>query len=156
MKRIDEENFLNEVKRCIQEQDGLCSISGMANRMAARPEYADLNEGQIYRRFRLAGLRLFGRMVGRTSNGPAGSREYEWAVKLGESNYYRHLTEEEKQKFDDYTIDWRNSMSASDIQAMMLLDDQEKSEELRNNFFANVIGRFKQSTGLWIARATKY
>lgn len=156
MNRTDDLNFLEEIKRCEREQDGLSSIAGMVQVLKNKPEYAGALESSIYYRLRKSGLRLFGKMQNGTSCGPAGMREYEWAIKMGDYNIYRHLTPEEKEKFNEYTLDWSHNLSPQEIQHLVLLEDREIGEQVRESFYEGVIQRFLADVGQQIARATKH
>lgn len=153
MNCLDDKVFLEEVKRCACEQDGLASVSGISEYAARREEYADLSESQVYYRMRKAGMRLFGEMQEGKSEGPAGKREYEWAVKLAGLNLYRHMTAEERALFNSYTIEWNSKFTPEEIQHFLLLDNYE---EYRKNFYEGVIMRMLHNKGILISRATKH
>jgi hypothetical protein len=126
MNCIDDKNFLEEIKRCEREQDGLASIAGVAEYWSTLDEYKGLNENQIRYRATKAAKRLFGTMSEGKSAGPAGTREYEWAVKLTGLNWYRHMTADEHALFNSYTIEWNSKHTPEEIQRYALLDSPDE------------------------------
>ena len=95
----DGEYFNKEIERCSKEQDCLASISGIV-RKAKRDieEFKELSDRQVERRFSDVALTHYGE-YGDSEGGLTGVREREWAIKLGDYNEYRALSEEEYQLF---------------------------------------------------------
>jgi hypothetical protein len=87
----DREKYLEEIKLCVKNQDGLSTLSGMSRKLLKEGYFTSEYTG----RYRLAkvGKELFGDTKELISHGTEGSREYVWAIKVNDYNVYRSLTE---------------------------------------------------------------
>ena len=81
----DDEFFVQEIEKCVKEQNGLASISGVANIYSFTAEGRDKSYSQNKRRMSAAAKRQFGN-YGDKKGGLSGMREREWAIKLSDKN----------------------------------------------------------------------
>ena len=161
----DKELVLEEITSCIQTQDGLATVSGMARKFTAQEHYD--NENTARRRLSLAANQLFGETKGLTSHGEAGVREYMWAIKVDDCNHYRMLTEKENEIFNNII----SSVYCSEpekVKKACLLEQQlkqkkinvdeyfEQKDILGLNLFTDCIFKFRELTGEIIIRCTKH
>ena len=161
----DQNKYLEEIKLCIQNQDGLSTISGMSRKLLVDGYFTNLNTGR-YRMSRV-GKELFGETKELISHGTAGSREYVWAIKLNDYNKYRHMTPEEEKRFDDIIITFY-SAAPDKIKKVELLEKQLRNKEINSDeyfelkdrygldTFSQCIYKFKEETGYMIVRCTKH
>ena len=95
----DEKIYMEKIKHCVDEHEGLSTITGMVNELERDGQgYSSKSTGK--RRLGKAGKRLFGDAKDLTSYGVAGTREYIWAIRLDIYNTHRLLTEEEEKIFN--------------------------------------------------------
>lgn len=161
----DKELVLEEITSCIQTQDGLATVSGMARKFTAQEHYD--NENTARRRLSLAANQLFGETKGLTSHGEAGVREYMWAIKIDDYNHYRMLTDKENEVFNNI-ISSVYSSEPEKVKKACLLEQQlkqkkinideyfEQKDILGLNLFTDCIFKFKELTGEMIVRCTKH
>lgn len=155
-------------KELIEKQpEHLASISAMTKEVQKQTEFENLSERAIMARLSKAGEIGFGITKEEGSHGQYGSREYVWAIKLDGPIYYRYFSAEEKKLFDDLTVGLY-SANPEKIQKLALLDQSlrdgemtskeyiEKREALGVLVFSEVLYKFKEKTGLVVARATKH
>ena len=159
---IDDTYFDREIDRCIREQDGLASISGMANKARLEvKEYEDLADSSLRYRLGKAAARGYG------SNGSLGFRQREWAIKLDDYNHYRPLSEEEYRVFIEITSEYQEKNPEKSIEKEKLeirlrekeidVDEYFKlvdSQEL--SVFPQIMWEFSARTGLKLVLATGY
>lgn len=162
----DDTFFNNEIDRCVKEQEGFASISGIANKAKKEEEYKNLSESQIKRRMSSAGKRNYGKF-GDFEGGIKGIREREWAIKIDDYNHYRPLTEEEYKIFLEITSAFYTSAPEK------LIEKKKLEEQLRNDeiskeryfelvdmygldSFSEIYTEFTKRTGQIISLATQY
>lgn len=163
----DGEYFNKEIERCSKEQDCLASISGIA-RKAKRDieEFKELSDRQVERRFSDVALTHYGE-YGDSEGGLTGVREREWAIKLGDYNEYRALSEEEYQLFVKIASIFYSKDAEKLIQKKKLEKQLKKGEisvktyfdsvEMHNlDSFPDILQEFKAQTGYSIVLASKY
>ena len=162
----DDAFFNNEIDRCIQEQSGLASISGIANIAGQKEEYKSYSESHIKKRMASAGKRNYGK-YGNIVGGIKGIREREWAIKLDNYNHYRPLTEEEKEIFLEitsiyYTAAPDKLIEKKKLEEQLRNDEISKDEYFRKidlyelDLFGDIMFEFKRRTGFQITLATQY
>lgn len=161
----DQTIYLDEIKECVAHQDGLSTLSGMARKYAEQGLYN--SEHTARRRLTKAGENLFGITKDLTSAGPAGMREYLWAIKLDDYNHYRLMTEAEEKRFDEIIANCY-SIEPEKIKKAKLLEDQLRNKEITTDeyfrvqdtlgldTFKDCIFKFKEETGEMIVRCTKH
>ena len=166
LKFKDEKMYLEEIKECVEIQDGLSTLSGMVRKME-RDNPTQKSLKNTTRRMSKAGTKLFGDPTVAGKPGKVGSREYIWAIKLNDYNGYRLMTEEEEKLFDDI-ISKCYTLSPEKIKKKELLKDQLKQNEIDVqqyfeleelyglNTFKDCIFKFKEQTGHMIVRCTKH
>ena len=161
----DREKYLEEIKLCVKNQDGLSTLSGMSRKLLKEGYFTNEFTG----RYRLAkvGKELFGETKELISHGTEGSREYVWAIKLNDYNIYRSLTEKEEKVFDKIITECYGAQPEK-IKKMQLLEDQLRSKvidsdeyfELKEkyglNTFRDCLYKFQEETGYTIVRCTKH
>lgn len=157
--------FMEEIQLCIDNQDGLSTIAGMARKFTAQGQFNKINTAE--RSLRRVGTRLFGDTKEISSYGEQGRREYIWAIKLDDLNIYRLMTPEEEKIFDELITIYYSS-SADKIKQLALLEETFKTtdmnkedylfrkESLGLNLFSEVIQRFKLETDLQVVKCTKH
>ena len=95
LKFKDEKMYLEEIKECVETQDGLSTLSGMVRKIERENStLKGFRNGTM--RMSKAGTKLFGDPTVAGKPGKVGSREYIWAIKLNDYNGYRLMTEEEE------------------------------------------------------------
>lgn len=161
----DQTIYLDEIKECVTHQDGLSTLSGMARKYTKQGLYN--SEHTAKRRLIKAGEDLFGITKDLTSAGPAGTREYLWAIKIDDYNHYRLMTEAEEKRFDEIIIGCYSS-EPEKIKKEKLLEDQLRNKEITTDeyfrmqdtlgldTFKDCIFKFKEETGEMIVRCTKH
>ena len=166
LKLKDEKIYLEEIKDCVEIQDGLSTLSGMVRKME-RDNPTQKSLKNTTRRMSKAGTKLFGDPTVVGKPGKVGSREYIWAIKLNDYNGYRLMTEEEEKLFDDI-ISKCYTLPPEKIKKKELLKDQLKQNEIDVqqyfeleelyglNTFKDCIFKFKEQTGHMIVRCTKH
>lgn len=159
---IDDTYFNKEIDRCIKEQDGLASISGISNKAKLEvKEYAPLAESSLRYRMTKAAARGYG------ENGSLGFREREWAIKLDDYNHYRALTAEEYGIFAEITSDYQSKVPEKSIEKEKLeIRLREKEIDVDEYFrlvdgqelsvFPQIMWEFSARTGLKLVLATGY
>lgn len=166
----DAETYLQLVK---EANDNLCSLTGMACKLQfLYPDtWGKYSESQIRNRLRKVGKAMFGdtnfpSKPEERSNGPMGYREYCWAIKEGDFNEYRFLTEEEDKIFDNLLNSYH--VSSKDIALKEIVDKELKNKLLEGSiskeeyvaassqieFFPQLLSKFKKLTGKTLAHAT--
>lgn len=163
----DGEYFNKEIERCSKEQDCLASISGIARKAKVEvEELKDLSNSQLERRFSDVALTHYGE-YGDSEGGLTGVREREWAIKLGDYNEYRALSEEEYQLFVKIASIFYSKDAEKLIQKKKLEKQLKKGEisvktyfdsvEMYNlDSFPDILQEFKAQTGYSIVLASKY
>lgn len=161
----DQTLYLDEIKECVENQDGLATLSGMARKYTEQGVFD--SERTARRRLTKAGVELFGKTNELTSIGPAGMREYLWAIKLDDYNHYRLMTEGEEKRFDEIIVSCYTA-ELDKVKKAKLLEDQLKKKEidvdeyfeiqdrLGLDTFKDCIFKFKEETGEMIVRCTKH
>ena len=163
----DGEYFNKEIERCAKEQDCLASISGIA-RKAKRDikEFELLSNSQIERRFSDVALTHYGE-YGDLKGGLTGTREREWAIKVGDYNEYRALSAEEYNLFIEIASVFYSKDAEKLIQKKKLENQLKEGEiDVKSYFdkidyynldsFPDILAEFKTRTGLSIVLASKY
>lgn len=165
--QYDDGYFNKEIERCVKEQKGLASISGIANRAKRDvPEYKDYADSSITYRMSKAASRNYGK-CGSSEGGLTGIREREWAIKLSDYNDYRPLTEEEYKIFISITGDYHKKNPEKVLEKskleMQLKDREIDIEEYFSlidvcelDLFPQIILEFEARTGFKIVLATEY
>lgn len=162
---INEINAVEEIRRCIVEQCGLSTISGMARVFTARKFYP--SERTAERRLTKILTRLFGITKDKGSVGELGSREYIWAIKLDDLNHYRFITDEENMIFDSiisrYYAERPEQIKQDELYKDAVFGNEMTPEEYFLHIqeepsmtFYDCLMQFLAKTGHMIARATKY
>lgn len=161
----NEQMFMQEIQQCVDTQDGLSTIAGMARKFTSQGKFTKVNTAE--RSLRKTGNRLFGVTKELGSHGEKGFREYIWAIKIDDMNIYRLMTKEEEEKFDDF-IEKYYSSATDKIKMLALLEDtfettdMEKKEYLLEkkklglDLFGQVIKLFHAETGLLVVKCTKH
>lgn len=163
----DDEFFVQEIEKCVKEQHGLASISGVANIYSFTEEGRTKSFSQNERRMSAAAKRQFGN-YGDKKGGLSGMREREWAIKLSDNNEYRRLTNDERELLHKIAEAYYEG-KGEDIIEQKRKEKQWLSNEIGeteykiylraqvNNFFDAVIQNFKiASGGHQLVLATKY
>ena len=172
----DSEAYLNLVR---ESNNGLCTISGMGRKLALLyPDtWGKRSQSNVEYRLRKAGISLFGKTnlpIYRQQDqeerysGPYGYKEYCWAIKIDNLNKYRHLTEDELEKFKILIESY--GVTKEDI-ALKEQYDKKKLQELKedkitkeeyilamehNELFPELLSRFKELTGCTLVKATQH
>lgn len=161
----DKKIYTDEINYCIERQNGLSTVAGMARKYVRQGEYE--NENTARRRLNKSGVELFGKTDGLSAAGEIGVREYVWAIKVNDFNQYRFMTEEEEQIFNDIIMSCFSG-DVETIKSLGLLDDMlknkeidvdeyfEKKERFGNYNFQGCLFQFKKETGEVLVRATKH
>lgn len=161
----DREKYLEEIKLCVKNQDGLSTLSGMSRKLLKEGYFTSEYTGRY--RLAKAGKELFGNTKELISHGTAGSREYVWAIKVNDYNIYRSLTEQEEKIFDDIIIGCYGAQPEK-IKKMQLLEDKLRNKEIDSdeyfnqkdryglNTFRDCLYKFQEETGYTIVRCTKH
>jgi hypothetical protein len=159
---VDDSYFDKEIDRCIKEQDGLASISGMANKAKLEvKEYEGLADSSLRYRLSKAAARGYG------PNGSHGFREREWAIKLDDYNHYRPLSDEEYRIFAEVTSEYQGKHPDKSIEKEKLeIRLREKEIDVDEYFrlvdsqelsvFPQIMWEFSARTGLKLVLATGY
>lgn len=164
----DQQLYLDEIKRCVKEQDGLATLSGMSRRFIQEHKVESCKEKALSRRMSKAGESLFGKTKDLCSKGPEGSREYVWAIKVNDYDEYRSMTEEEEKLFNDIIASYYMT-EPEKVKKRALLDEKYRHsedmskedyftevEKLGLNLFNECIGFFATQTGEIVTRCTKH
>ena len=162
----DDAFFNNEIDRCIQEQSGLASITGIAKIASQKEEYKEYSENHIKKRMASAGKRNYGKF-GDVVGGVKGVREREWAIKIDNYNHYRPLSEEEREIFLEitsafYTAAPEKLIEKKKLEEQLRNDEISKDEYFRKidlyelDLFGDIMFEFKRRTGFQITLATQY
>lgn len=158
--------YLDEINRCIQEQDGLSTISGMARKMVREGKFDSVSTAR--RQLAQSGNRLFGKIVELTGKGIAGTRERIWAIKENDYNRYRLMNQEEEKRFNEiielyYTSDVDRVKKAALLEETYKNSEDmtkeeyfEQKERLGLNIFRDCIFQFANETGLMVVHCTKH
>lgn len=155
------------VEKVHENENRLSSVAGMTRSLQSEDkEYADMEFTTLYYQLGKAGKLTYGKtnLTPYTEyEGIYGSRYSVWAVKVDDFNHYRYFTEEETKIFDDIISCFYGS-DPEKIKQLAILDDAFKHEELSKeeyfqkkdeldlDFFAQCVQRFREKTGLIIAR----
>lgn len=164
LNKKDKELYMNEIERCVKEQDGLSTVAGMARKYMSNNEYDDLRTAQ--RRLGKTGEKLFGKTALKTK-GIIGMREYVWAIKLDDYNHYRYMSIEEQQIL--YQImETYYTVEPEKILKLALLDESLKNKEievdeyfnlkerLNLSSFSECLKQFSMETGWTVVRASRH
>lgn len=160
-----EEKVLSIITDCIDRQEGLATISGISRKLVAEGFYNSLSTAK--RRVSQACLKLFGQTNVLISHGTKGSREYVWAIKLGDLNRYRSMTQQEEKLFNNiiqnlYNKDVDKVKKANLLKSLLrngeigVEEYFEIEERLGLDSFKDCIFRFKEETGFMIVRASRH
>lgn len=165
---FDDEYFNKEVVRCVKEQQGLATISGISRKARVEEKrYKELSYSQVERRMSAAGERQFGK-YGNANGGISGQRNRIWAIKVDNINTYRLFTEEEKAFFVRLIKTKYTSAPDDALMLKLKLEEQLRNKEISSeeyfalldlhdlNFFSAIIQTFKDLTGYQIVLATEY
>lgn len=161
----DKALYLDEIKKCVETQDGLATISGMSNKFVRQGIYNSQRTAE--RRLAKVGVELFGVTKEILSHGEAGSREYVWAIKIDDYNHYRLPTPEEEKRFDEIIATCYSSnvdkvkkaaLLESSLRAKVIDSDEyfEEIDRLGLNVFQDCIFQFRDETGYMIVRCTQH
>lgn len=158
--------YLEEIIRCVKEQDGLASIAGMARKYVLEKTFSSFDQAK--RLLTIAGRQLFGKPTDITSFGTEGRREYVWGIKIDDYNHYRFMTTDEEKLFDDI-ITKLYMVEPDRVKKIALLKEALRNKEidvdeyferedeiLGKHSFKDCIFAFKDETGEQIARCTKH
>lgn len=165
LKKKDQELYMKEVERCIAEQNGLSTVTGMARKYVLQKEFGSISAAK--RRLTAAGKELFGETKELISHGSIGSREYVWAIKEGDYNQYRFMTEAEEQQLDKIIATCYSGQPEKIKQAALLEDQLRKNEidveeyftekdRLNLNTFMDCVFQFREETGCMLVRCTRH
>lgn len=154
----DQELYQNEIQRCIKEQDGLSTLSGMARKFLHEQTITGCKEDALRRRLSKTANELFGKASESFSFGSIGSREYVWAIKVDNLNVYRLPTQEENEIFNNI-ISACYGKNAEKVKQSALLETQLKKKEIDVdeyfvrkerqglNLFSECLKQFQLETG---------
>lgn len=158
--------YLEEISRCVEEQDGLATLAGIARKMVNEGKFE--SESTAKRQLTKSGDRLFGQIKDLHGKGIAGVRERLWAIKVDDYNKYRLMTAEEEERFDKI-IESLYCTNAERVKRAALLEETyradkdmtkeeyfEQKERLGLNVFKDCIFQFGNETGLTIVHCTKH
>lgn len=158
--------YLDEISRCVEEQGGLSSITGMARKCVSEKIFTSFDQAK--RLLTIAGKQLFGKTANVMSYGPKGVREYVWGIKIDDFNHYRFMTVEEEQLFNEI-IQTKYMKDPDIVKKTELLKESLKNNEITvDQYFAQeeelqglysfkgCIFAFKEETGEQISRCTKH
>jgi hypothetical protein len=172
----DESVFLEEVKRCVREQDGLLSLSGTARKVVRDDkDYQDTKASYLTNRFSKVAKEQFGTYWIRGDQnlcdvcGKLGMRERVWGVKLDDYNNYRPMTAEEEEIWYDLLENWNKVKSGEQVAEERKLFKQLKAKEISvesyigainaidgDNFYFNVLNGFMVATGHRLVLISRY
>lgn len=172
----DDEKLFQEIQLCIQDQEGLASIAGIGRKLAVtEEEFQNLSISQRERRLSFAAKRQFGEYcafdsaITNACAGPKGRRERIWAIKLGNDNKYRHLTEQEQELWYDLLKEWNSDKSGAQVEKEIIAIEQLSRKEISpaqfldtwfelndDSFYNKTIQMFKMKTGLQIVFIARY
>lgn len=165
LNNLDDKTYLEILQPCLEQQEGLATITGIVETIIDKAEYKNLSENQIRYRMTKSGKRLFGETANTDSKGVVGWREYCWAVKLNGINKYRFMTAEEHEKFKEITLRYYKKDFES-IQKEALIKDAYKKGEIDEvefayamsefDYFTVVIKAVEEELNIRIARATRH
>lgn len=161
----DKTLYLDEIKKCVETQDGLSTLAGMSKKLVQEGVYNSQRTAE--RRLSKVGVELFGVTKEPMSHGEAGSREYVWAIKIDDYNHYRLLTPEEEKRFDEIITTCYSSnadrvkkaaLLVSALRAKTINSDEyfEHIDRLGLNVFQDCIFQFRDETGHMIVHCTKH
>lgn len=159
-----ENTYYNEIMQCINKQDGLSTLSGMARKYIDCP---GINRNSLRKSRDL----LFGsdkdiiksKEFFYKTHGLIGEREYCWAIKLNDINSYRMLTPAEHELFSSLLGKHGTPEEMLKLKTLdkLFKEDQITKDEyfdLKENcgFFSTVLSSFKQLTGYQLVHCTKH
>lgn len=162
----DAQDYLEEIKKCTETQDGLSTISGMSRKFI-REKKSNTSLDATKRRLSKISKELFGNPKDLISYGKAGSREYVWAIKVDDYNGYRLMTPKENDQFNSI-ISQSYSSSPEKVKKLKLLEKSlerdeitkdeffETKERLKLDPFVDAIFTFRDQTGYMVVRCTKH
>lgn len=155
------------VKNVQERKNGLSSVAGVTRDLQHKnEEYADMKYATLYYQLGKAGELTYGKtnLTPCTEfEGAYGSRYSVWAIKLDDFNHYRWFTAKEEKMFDEIISCYYGS-DPKKVKQLAILDDAfrkneitkeeyfQKKDEMDLDFFAQCILRFRDKTGLIVAR----
>ena len=162
----DDDLYLKEIEQCIEKQNGLATIAGMSRKYVEEGAYD--NESTARKRLTRSGKRLFGEIKDKLQGeGVIGIREYVWAIKVGDYNQYRLMTQEEEEILDKI-IQSCYMIEPYKIKQAGLLDDMLRKNEIKVeeyfserdrldlNGFTDCLFQFYGETGERLVRTTRH
>ena len=133
------ENFIiKEIIRCINENEGLSTISEIARLFCL--DHKDIGERAACKVISKTLNKLFGVTKELTSIGEIGSREYVWGIKIDNYNHYRFLTEEEDRIFNDIITNFYSHNPEVVKKAALLNSLYRRHEISQENYLALIAG----------------
>ena len=151
---------------------GLMTISGIIHKYGNLSYYKEMSESALRRRFNKSRDKLFGCITEKGSKksepGLIGTREYVWAIKQGDYNQYRFMTDVEEEILNEFIKAAYSELTIEQIKNLSLLEQVLKENEItveeyferkaaqKLDFFNDVILKFKEITGLQLVCANYY
>lgn len=162
-----EKFIIDELMRCIEENDGLATISGMARLFVIEERFSSFSTAK--RTLSKILTRLFGEIKEKGIYGEIGSREYVWGIKLDDYNHYCFMTEKESRLFDEIITDFYSRNPEIIKKAALFADAVNQGEMSAEDYFTimnskeneylsfkKCIMDFNDRTNHIVARTTKY
>lgn len=162
------QDYIEEIKN---KKNKLSSVAGMARKFREeKNEYAQLAQSSVEYQLGKAGQECFGKTnytLTPEHSGVYGYRLGVWAIKIDDYNNYRYFTYEEEKLFDDiisayYGTDPKKIKQLAMLDKAFQKDEISKEEyfqqkdELKLDFFGQCIQKFREQTGLIIARVQQH
>lgn len=157
--------YLQEIKN---KKNKLSSIAGLTRKLQTQTKYQEIKFETLKYQLKNAAIAAFGkinRLYAEQNKGAYGSRYQVWAIKLDDYNNYRFFSKKEQEVFNEIITEFYNNLTTEDIALLGILDSELKEKkisvdryfELKEyyglDFFSQCIKRFKEKTGLVVAKA---
>lgn len=157
-------DYINEIQ---EKKNRLSSVAGMTRKFKKKTKYQEIEFDTLKYQLTNAALTTFGKTntIYTINRGAYGCRYYVWAIKLDDYNNYRYFTFEEKKMFEALITEYYAGIGPEEIIQLSLLEEELKEGEITSdeffklreraglNFFDQCITKFKEKTGLIVARA---
>lgn len=160
-------DYIKEIK---EKKNKISSVAGMARKLQRQTKYQDLKFDTLKYQLTQAALVAFGPTNGQytVGRGAYGSRYLVWAIKLDDYNNYRYFTVKEKMLFESLITEFYSGVGPEKFAELALLDSEladgnitveeymEQRDNAGLNFFDQCISRFRDKTGLIVAKAQQH
>lgn len=160
-------DYIKEIK---EKKNKISSVAGMARKLQRQTKYQDLKFDTLKYQLTQAALVAFGPTNGQytVGRGAYGSRYLVWAIKLDDYNNYRYFTVKEKLLFESLITEFYSGVGPEKFAELALLDSEladgnitveeymEQRDNAGLNFFDQCISRFRDKTGLIVAKAQQH